>query len=231
MSTVAKASYTKDDLEFALVKIKNGMSIKMASRTFKIPRGTRQNRIHNRTKKSVNRSGPAPVLTVEEEKSIVDWIEENMKRGFPKRYGDMIFAVKEFLDKCPRPNPFKGKNIVKYYTERSQKIQEVEVVLDNLPGRSWYNSFLHRNPKISLRQPESVTDASSKVSESDIRRWFKQIEDYCVENECEEALKDPTRIYNADETGFQLCPKTGKVLAIKGIFYSLSISFGFDSFK
>lgn len=108
MSTVSKKSYTKDDLELALVKIKNGMPIKVASRTFSIPRGTLQNRVHNRTKKSVNRSGPAPILTAEEEKSIVDWIDENMRRGFPKRYGDMIFAVKEFLDNCPRSNPFKG---------------------------------------------------------------------------------------------------------------------------
>lgn len=103
--------------------------------------------------------------------------------------------------------------------DRIQNLKEVKFVSDNLPGRSWYNSFLQRNPKVSLRQPESVTDASSKVSESDIRRWFKQIDDYCIENEYDEALKDPTRIYNADETGFQLCPKTGKVLAIRGKFY------------
>lgn len=29
-------------------------------------------------------------------------------------------------------------------------------------------------------------------------------------------LKDPTRIYNGDETNFQLCPKNCKVLAPKG---------------
>lgn len=29
-------------------------------------------------------------------------------------------------------------------------------------------------------------------------------------------LKDPTRIFNADETGFNICPKSGKVLAEKG---------------
>ncbi|KAJ8949933.1 hypothetical protein NQ314_008095 [Rhamnusium bicolor] len=32
----------------------------------------------------------------------------------------------------------------------------------------------------------------------------------------EDVFKDPTRIFNADESGFSLCPKTGKVLGTKG---------------
>nr|CAI5839558.1 unnamed protein product [Callosobruchus analis] len=31
-----------------------------------------------------------------------------------------------------------------------------------------------------------------------------------------EILNDPSRVFNADESGFQLCPKTKKVLAPRG---------------
>ncbi|KAH3847837.1 hypothetical protein DPMN_090169 [Dreissena polymorpha] len=32
----------------------------------------------------------------------------------------------------------------------------------------------------------------------------------------QDLLTDPSRLYNADETGFPLCPKGGKVLSMKG---------------
>lgn len=86
-----------------------------------------------------------------------------------------------------------------------------------MPGRTWYKGFLHRHPKVVIREPEGVSRASSKVSESDIRRWHQKVTDYLAENEYLDVLKDPTRIFNADETSFQLCPKTGKVLAPKGM--------------
>lgn len=54
---VNKKPYTKEDLEVALSKIQGGMPIKQASRTFSIPKGTLQNRVHNRTKKAVNCKG------------------------------------------------------------------------------------------------------------------------------------------------------------------------------
>lgn len=88
--------------------------------------------------------------------------------------------------------------------------------IDNLPGQTWYKCFLRRHPRTSLRTPEGVSDASSKVSETDIRGWFKEISDYFEEKDLLSVLEDPTRIYNADETSFQLCPKTGKVLAPTG---------------
>lgn len=44
---------------------------------------------------------------------------------------------------------------------------------------------------------------------------------YLKEENVLEILKCPERIYNADESGFQLCPKTGKVLGPrhKDVYY------------
>lgn len=76
--------------------------------------------------------------------------------------------------------------------------------------------FLKRDPAIVYRTSEGVTQSSACVSESDIRKWFSEIEDYLSQNNLLNIFNEPSRIYNGDESGFQLCPKTGKVLAEKG---------------
>lgn len=54
------------------------------------------------------------------------------------------------------------------------------------------------------------------MSERDIRLWFADVGEYLKEKGWDEILKDPNRIFNGDETCFQLCPKGDKVLAAKG---------------
>ena len=66
------------------------------------------------------------------------------------------------------------------------------------------------------RSSEAVTAASSCVSEENIRQWFDEVQEYIRENNLEEFMNDPSRIFNGDETGFQICPSTGRVLAETG---------------
>lgn len=187
--------YTEDELQLALERIRNGMSIHQASKMYNIPRGTIQNRLHNRVKKNI--TGPPSILNLNEELAIVQWLISNHEKGFPRRKQDVQAAVKEFLDKSPRPNPFKN----------------------NMPGDKWYAAFLKRNPVLAVRTPEPVTDASSKVSENDIRKWFEQIQEYMNKKNYAEIVDHPERVFNGDETNFLMCPKTGKVLAPKGKFF------------
>lgn len=51
------------------------------------------------------------------------------------------------------------------------------------------------------------------MSETNIRKWFEEISEYINKQDLHEAIADPTRIFNADETGFNMCPKTEKFLA------------------
>ncbi|CAH4034442.1 unnamed protein product [Pieris brassicae] len=78
------------------------------------------------------------------------------------------------------------------------------------------NSPSHRHPAIVFRTSEGVTQSSAYVSESDIRKWFSEIHDYLSQNNLLNIFNEPSRIYNCDESGLQLCPRTGKVLAEKG---------------
>ena len=66
------------------------------------------------------------------------------------------------------------------------------------------------------RTSEAVTAASSCVSEENIKKWFDEVKEYIKDNNLEEVMNDPSRIFNGDETGFQIYPSTGCVLEEKG---------------
>jgi len=53
-----------------------------------------------------------------------------------------------------------------------------------------------------------VTSASGNVSEENIKKWFNDIHAYLSDEKLVDILNDPERIFNGDETGFSLCPKT-----------------------
>jgi hypothetical protein len=59
-----------------------------------------------------------------------------------------------------------------------------------------------------------VTAACSCVRRE--HKWFDEVQEYIRGNNLEEIMDDPSRIFNGDETGFQICPSTCRVLAEKG---------------
>lgn len=185
-------TYNEIKIQEALNEIKRGMCKKTVAKKFGIPRSTLQFRLSDKFKKI--RHGPNTYLTAEEEEIIVSWILDSCRKGFPRRKDDIVASVKKFLDENPRNTPFH----------------------DNTPGKRWFQSFLIRHPILTRRTSEAVTNASSNVSESNIRKWFNDIEQYLHEKGYFEILQDATRVFNGDETCFLLCPKTGKVLAPKG---------------
>lgn len=184
--------YTEQNIQRAIEAIRSGMPKKQAAMKFQVPRSTLQFRLSQKFVKSSN--GPAPILTSREEEILIEYIEACHRKGFPRRKEDIQHSVREFLEEVPRKNPFKN----------------------NMPGDGWYSSFLKRHPTLVNRTAEGVTAASSRVSENDILGWFNLIENYLREKNWFHILSDPSRIYNGDETNFQLCPKSKKVLAPRG---------------
>lgn len=84
------------------------------------------------------------------------------------------------------------------------------------PSDGWYNAFMTRHPELSLRNAESISRQRGQLTEQCIRGWFKDTEEYFRSKNIENVLGDAERNYNADETGFLLNPKTGKVLGPTG---------------
>lgn len=185
--------YDEEDIAKALQAIEDGMSQRHASLRYNVPRATLQFRQGVNFRNKIT-PGPRPVLTDEEEQTLEDWIFSCHTKGFPVRSEDVQISVKKFLDNYPRPNPF----------------------TENLPSRGWMRAFLRRHPNVSLRTSEAITAASANISESDIRKWFIEIESYLKEKHLFDILEDPNRVFNGDETCFLLCPKNKKVLAPKG---------------
>ncbi|XP_022177727.1 uncharacterized protein LOC111038801 [Myzus persicae] len=186
-------SFSDLNLIEAIKAVDNGISKKAAAKQFGVARSTLQFRIKHRDKETFS-CGPSSVLSVEEEKSLVKWLLDCSKKGFPRRREDLQQSVKLFLDDQGRSSPF----------------------TNNLPGITWYKAFLKRNPIISQRTSEHVTSASGNVSEENIKKWFSDIHAYLSDEKLVDILNDPERIFNGNETGFSLCPKTKSVLGPRG---------------
>lgn len=82
--------------------------------------------------------------------------------------------------------------------------------------KCYFQAFLRRHPELSERTSESVTSASACVSEKDIRHWFLEVENYIKEKGLLDVIADPSRVFNDDESRFQINPTTGKVFAQRG---------------
>lgn len=46
--------------------------------------------------------------------------------------------------------------------------------------------------------------------------WFSEIDNYIKEKKLDEVIAHLSRVFSGDESGFQICPTTGKVFAQRG---------------
>ena len=115
--------------------------------------------------------------------------------GYGRTRKELIQVVKRILDEDGRPTPFKN----------------------NTPGKDWLNGFFSRHPQLSLRTTLQLGKERAIISPEKIEKWFSDFEAY-IKNEVKDpdVMKDPSRLYNADESGFSFCSTTGKVIGCKG---------------
>ena len=186
--------YPEDKLTQALDAIRNGMSIREASRNFGVPRGTIQDRLHLRVPEGPRKMGPDSILNKLEEAEIAIWLKDIATCGFGKKPDNLFNTVQDMMIEDGRPNPF----------------------VNGRPGKKWMNSFFKRNNMFSMRTPEAISKGRAVITEESVRKWFVKLTDYLTKNQALDVLEDPKRILNGDETSFMLCPKTGKVIAPRG---------------
>ncbi|RVE48189.1 hypothetical protein evm_007143 [Chilo suppressalis] len=87
---------------------------------------------------------------------------------------------------------------------------------DDISGRKWYDLFMCRHPELSERIAETVISVSANVSEEDTKRWFHNFEFCPKENNYFNIYQNPSRVFNGDESNFQLYPKSGKIISLRG---------------
>ena len=187
---MATGGWSTEDLENALSMVKEQhMSFREAAQTYGIPKSTLHDHYSGKVKGC--KTGPSPYLTEAEEQQLADWAIEMGKIGYGCTREQISLMVQKPLDKDGRQNPF----------------------LNNRPGKDWWYAFLRRHPELAMRSPEPLQLArASACSEEILSRWYTAFKQFLEVND----LNDPARIWNADETGCPLCPKSGKVLALSG---------------
>lgn len=189
-----RQQYSTTVLEEAAGLVRSeSISLNRAAKQYNIPKTTLQNAVHY--KYSSHKVGQKTVLTSEEERRIVDWAIHMARIGYGRTRQELANTVKKILDDDGRPNPFK----------------------DNRPGKEWLARFFARHPDLSLRTSIQLGKERAIVSADKINQWFSDFRKY-IQNEVGDAdlLKDPSRIYNADETGVSLCMKGNQVIGMKG---------------
>ena len=188
-----RMQFSRKDLESVLEAMANGMPTYKASKQFKVPRTTllyNQRGVYDLGAPI----GHPTVLRPHEEQKLFDWIVHIRKCGFPATKDQLLDSVQLLLKNLKRENNFKGGR----------------------PGRRWYEGFLKRYPKIAKRVSQHLVKIRAIVTKKNIRSWFDVVNTYIRVHKYEDALKDPMRIFNCDESAFLLAPKENCVLTSKG---------------
>lgn len=129
------------------------------------------------------------MFTKFEEERIVNWIEVSAKRGVPHTRQDILLEA--------------------YRMNKKKRGDEASA-----PGPDWYKLFKRRH-QLKILKPEILSRASGNLTKPNILGWFRKVEDGLKEEQLEHLLLDPSRIYNADESGFLRNPSSGKVVVTK----------------
>jgi DDE superfamily endonuclease/helix-turn-helix, Psq domain/Tc5 transposase DNA-binding domain len=166
-----------------------GMSIRLAASKYQIPNSTLQRHVNNPEIRSVG--GTAPILSVEEEREILDWIIESANRGAPKSSLDVL----------------EGANKI-YRRRQGDQAQTL--------GKGWLQKF-NKRQKLVYRVADNLGKASANLTRPNIEGWFAQVSAYLIEKpELVEAMADRRRVLNADETMMRLNSSAARFLAPKG---------------
>ncbi|XP_038119333.1 uncharacterized protein LOC119769791 [Culex quinquefasciatus] len=188
--------YSEQDLSCAVAEVKEGKStLRAAAKAHGIPKSTLEDRIKERWSTMPEGSRGAPTaLSAEDEAFIVSWILQMAAAGFPVNERSLIVRVAEFAKNLGKETAFQ----------------------DGIPSRGWMARFLQRHPQLS-RRTASIMSKKRVITEEDVRGWFAEVGGDLMSNEeYREALKDPSRVSNMDESPFCPVAKKQKVIAKKG---------------
>lgn len=168
--------------------IEGGATANAASRATGVAVSTLRDRIHGRKAWNSQHGGANKVLTTAEEQFCVAWCLEMTERGLPPTMVMLADEVKYVLSGDTRETPF----------------------TDGRPGRHWCEAFLRRNPALSEKLAQAVTHGRMALTVEACREWHNDALQFFIKHDLLEALYDPARVFNMDETGFQLEAVAGR---------------------
>ena len=190
-----RRKYDNTLVDQAVSLVKSGsLTLGEASRRYQIPKTTLHDRVHNKYKS--DHIGAKTALTQSEKQRIANWSLHMSRIGYGRTRQELCGIVKKILHEDGRKTPF----------------------IENKPGRQWVRGYFKCHPELTLRTTVQLGKERAVISKQKIHQWFSNFQAY-ITNEVKDPnlLNDPSRIYNADESGFSLCPhKNSKVVGCKG---------------
>jgi len=179
--------YCRENIAVAVEQIKRKqLSIRQAAVAYQIPRTSLTRQLTRRNFET--RLGRPTALSTEDELAAAKWARFMAAAGFPVTCQGLLEAIGNSLRKAGKSYLFMGTK----------------------PSTGWWAKFKKRH-NLTLRTPEDLDRGKYEVTEAAVRGWFSRMSDSLRDRGVEDILKDPSRIFNADETGIALDPSLSKV--------------------
>ena len=126
------------------------------------------------------------------------------------------------------------KQMVMDFLMYQRKIEDGEILEDDVPTllarlkshdsindmnhrhQKWFIGFKRRNPSVHCKKPEYLSRKRGKVTEGQIRNWFKDRLAYFKDKNLMSVLNNPDCVFNFDETNINFSPSIPSVLTVVG---------------
>jgi len=183
-----KAREKKTRARRALYDIKvNHLSVRKAADKFDLSYSFVQRRVSGSVEVEA-RHGTGTVFTDSEERQFAEYLSEMAKRGMGLRPGEFLDLIQEIVSKEGRNTPFKNGR----------------------PSYDWYRHFMSRHKDIlGLRHEVLLESSRAKLTKTKLDDWYSSYRYFVNEKDL---LNKPERIWNADESRFNLGSIAGKVI-------------------
>ena len=194
-----RGAWSLDNLQKAVNSVlTHGMSQKKAATIYMIPRQT----LRRHLEKAKNGDGVEKVLgrprilTTDDENELVSVIIDMERRLFGLTKMDIRRLAYRYCEVNDIQHNFNPKT--------------------KCAGEDWMAGFMKAHPELSLRKPEQTSMArASGFNKEKVNRFFDALESIIYGQNGAVAIP-PSRIYNADESGFSVCHTPGRIVAPKG---------------
>ncbi|XP_071795300.1 uncharacterized protein [Asterias amurensis] len=169
--------YSPDNLDKALAAVTDeGFSVKKASRIYAVPYSTVYDRVNGRIKKlQCTKSGPDPLLSVEEEQTLVTYIELMASFGYEYSRTEVTSLATDLA----------VRHGLKKKSEKPLSLQ-------------WFYSFMKRWPELKVKKPKSLEIMRTKATSLEtVNKYFDELEHILEKHNL---VDRPQAIYIVDET-------------------------------